>query len=251
VIVLLTNDDGIDSLGLRALQERLAQRHEVWVVAPESNRSGSSHSITLGTPTRFRRVGEREYVSGGTPADCVLVACLGLLEIKPEIVISGVNLGPNLGTDIVYSGTAAAARQGAFMGLPSIACSLDAYEPPFFLDFPVEFITRNLEIFVSLLSDTHFLNLNFPNRKGVSSTLVTHPARRIYKDELVTFTAPRGDLYCFIGGSRPESVHEEGSDYWALEQGSVSLSPIVIHPANHEVEERYRGTGYWTSGGVG
>jgi len=251
VKVLLTNDDGIDSVGLRSLQEHLARRHEVWVVAPESDRSGSSHSITLGTPTRFRQVGEQEYASGGTPADCVLVACLGLLDVRPDVVISGVNLGPNLGTDIVYSGTAAAARQGAFMGLPSIACSLDAYEPPFGLEFPLEFITRNLETFVSLLSDTHFLNLNFPNRAGVVSTLVTHPARRIYKDELVRFTAPRGDLYCFIGGGRPESVHEEGSDYWALEQGCVSLSPIVIHPANHEVEERYRGTEYWGGPFVG
>jgi 5'-nucleotidase len=248
VKVLLTNDDGIDSPGLRLLQEHLIRRHEVWVVAPESNRSGSSHSITLGTPTRFRKIAEREYACGGTPADCVLVACLGLLPVKPDFVVAGVNLGPNLGTDIVYSGTAAAARQGAFMGLPSVACSLDAYEPPFNLDFPVEFMTRNLETFGLLLSESHFLNINFPNKGSSAATAVTHPARRIYKDELVRFTAPQGDLYCFIGGAKPESVREEGSDYWALERGCISLSPIVIHPANHEVEERYRRTKYWTGG---
>ncbi|MBN1834213.1 MAG: 5'/3'-nucleotidase SurE [Spirochaetales bacterium] len=245
--ILLTNDDGIDSPGLRRLQGALAGSHEVWVVAPESNRSGSSHSITLGTPTRFRQVAAREYACGGTPADCVLVACLGLLPEKPDVVIAGVNLGPNLGTDIVYSGTAAAARQGSFMGLPSLACSLDSYGPPFHLDYCVEFVVRNLEAFTSLLSDSHFLNINFPNRATLGGTAVTHPARRIYKDELVRFVAPQGDLYCFIGGARPESVHEEGSDYWAMERGCVSLSPIVIHPANHEVEERYRRTSFWVA----
>jgi len=243
--ILLTNDDGIDSPGLRRLQGALGAAHEVWVVAPESNRSGSSHSITLGTPTRFRQVGEREYACGGTPADCVLVACLGLVPVKLDFVIAGVNLGPNLGTDIVYSGTAAAARQGAFMGLPAIACSLDSYGPPFHLEFPVEFVARNLEAFGEVLSESHFLNVNFPNRKTPAGTAVTHPARRIYKDELVRFSPPQGDLYCFIGGGRPESVHEEGSDYWAIERGCVSLSPIVIHPANHEVEERYRQAPFW------
>jgi len=243
--ILLTNDDGIDSPGLRALQSALGRHHEVWVVAPESNRSGSSHSISLGTPTRFRKVADREYACGGTPADCVLVACLGLIPFEPDFVIAGVNLGPNLGTDIVYSGTAAAARQGAFMGLPAAACSLDAYGPPFRLEFAVEFMTRNLETFRELLSESHFLNINFPNRETSAGTVVTHPARRIYKDELVRFTAPQGDLYCFIGGQRPESVDEDGSDCWAIERGCVSLSPIVIHPANHEVEDRYRNSGYW------
>jgi 5'-nucleotidase len=243
--VLLTNDDGIDSPGLRRLQGALGAGHEVWVVAPDSNRSGSSHSITLGPPTRFRKLAEREYACGGTPADCVLVACLGLMPVKPDIVIAGVNLGPNLGTDIVYSGTAAAARQGAFMGLPAVACSLDAYGPPFHLDFAMQFVARNLDAFCALLSESHFLNLNFPNLELPADMAVTHPARRIYKDELVRFTAPQGDLYCFLGGSRPESVHEEGSDYWAVERGYVSLSPIVIHPANHEVEERYRRAAFW------
>jgi 5'-nucleotidase len=247
--ILLTNDDGIDSPGLRSLESALSRSHEVWVVAPESNRSGSSHSITLGTPTRFRQVAEREYACGGTPADCVLVACLGLVPVELDFVIAGINLGPNLGTDIVYSGTAAAARQGAFMRLPAIACSLDTYAPPFHLDYPAEFITRNLETFGRLLSESHFLNINFPNKAVSMGTAVTHPARRIYKDELVRFTAPQGDLYCFIGGARPESVHEEGSDYWALERGWVSLSPIMIHPANHEVEQRYRQTGYWLGDG--
>ena len=135
--ILLTNDDGIESPGLRELARALGGDHEVWVVAPESNRSGSSHSITLGNPARFRRVGEREFASAGTPADCVLYAILGVVPAPIDIVLSGINLGPNLGTDIVYSGTAAAARQGAFMRKPSVAVSLSSYKAPYHLELPV------------------------------------------------------------------------------------------------------------------
>ena len=238
--ILLTNDDGIESTGLRQLQRALQREHEVWVVAPDSNRSGSSHSITLGNPTKFSKRGEREYASGGTPADCVLHACLGLVPVEIDMVVAGINLGPNLGTDIVYSGTAGAARQGAFLMKPAVACSLNSYRPPYYLDFPVEFMVRNLSTFRDLWSEDHFLNINFPNRDRPADPVVTIPTRRIYEDELVRFTSPQGDLYSFIGGQIPGGMMEEGSDFGAVESGYASLSPIMIHPANHEVEERYR-----------
>lgn len=243
--ILLTNDDGIGSPGLRLLAEALEPEHEVWIVAPEANRSGSSHSVTLGTPSRFRRAGEREYVCWGTPADCVLVAILGLIPAEIELVISGLNLGPNLGTDIVYSGTAAAARQGAFMGKPAVACSLSAFGPPYHLEYPVLFIARNLALLASLWAGDHFLNINFPNIDRPAPPQVTFPTRRIYKDTLVRFEAPNGDLYAFLGGQRPEAAMEEGSDYWAVENGFCSLSPILIHPTNHEIEDRYRNAHFW------
>jgi 5'-nucleotidase len=247
--ILLSNDDGIDSPGLRLLQEALQGEHEVWVVAPDSNRSGSSHSITLGNPTKFMKRGEREYASGGTPADCVLHACLGLVPVEIDMVVAGINLGPNLGTDIVYSGTAAAARQGAFLGKPSVACSLSAYSPPYHLRFPVEFMIRNLTGIRDLWSEDHFLNINFPNQEEPAEPVVTIPTRRIYEDELVRFTSPQGDLYSFIGGQIPGGMMEEASDFAAVEAGYASLSPILIHPANHEVEERYREASFsWKSG---
>ena len=238
--ILLSNDDGIDSPGLRLLQKALQSEHEVWVVAPDSNRSGSSHSITLGNPTKFMKRGEREYASGGTPADCVLHACLGLVPVHIDMVVAGINLGPNLGTDIVYSGTAAAARQGAFLRKPAVACSLSAYQPPYYLDFAVNFMIRNLTMIRDLWSEDHFLNINFPNRETPAEPVITIPTRRIYEDELVRFTSPQGDLYSFIGGQIPGGMMEEASDFGAVEAGYASLSPILIHPTNHEVEERYR-----------
>jgi len=245
--ILLTNDDGIASPGLRALQAALEPLHEVWIVAPDSNRSGSSHSITLGTPSRFRRNGEREYTCWGTPADCVLVALMGLVPAPVDLVLSGINLGPNLGTDILYSGTAAAARQAAFMGRPAVACSLAAYAPPYELEYGARFLARNLEVFTSLWAEDHFLNINFPSRPSSAEPAVTFPSRRVYKDTLVRFEAPNGDLYCFLGGQRPGAVEESGTDYRAVEQGWISLSPILIHPSNHEIEDRYRGAAYRTS----
>ena len=244
--ILLTNDDGIDSPGLRRLAEALEPEHELWIVAPEANRSGSSHSVTLGTPTRFRRTGKRQYTCWGTPADCVLVSLLGLVPEGVELIVSGLNLGPNLGTDILYSGTAAAARQGALMSKPSLACSLAAYAPPYHLDWPAQFIARNLGLLASLWAEDHFLNINFPNGGKPAPPQVTFPTRRIYKDTLVRFEAPNGELYTFLGGQKPESAMEEGSDYWAVERGFCSLSPILIHPANHEIEERYRQAHFWS-----
>jgi len=238
--ILLSNDDGIESPGLRRLQQSLEIEYEVWVVAPDSDRSGFSHSITLSGPTKFRKVGHREYASGGTPADCVLHACLGLVPENIDMVVAGINLGPNLGTDIVYSGTAAAARQGAFMGIAAVACSISAYQPPYHLDFSVRFMAQNLSLLYDLWSEDHFLNINFPNLAKDVQPVVTIPTRRIYEDEVVRFVSPQGDLYSFIGGQVPGSMMEEGSDFGAVESGYVSLSPILIHPTNHEVEERYK-----------
>ncbi len=242
--ILLTNDDGVASPGLRLLEQSLRPEHEVWIVAPDSNRSGSSHSITLGTPSRFRRTGEREFTCWGTPADCVVVALMGLVPEPPDLVLSGINLGPNLGTDILYSGTAAAARQAAFMGRPAVACSLAAYHPPYHLDFAIRFLAGNLQAFVRLWAEDHFLNINFPNHKKPGQAEVTVPARRVYKDTLVRFEAPNGDLYCFLGGQLPEAREESGTDYRAIQQGAISLSPILIHPSNHEIEDRYRQASY-------
>jgi len=128
--ILITNDDGIESEGLKTLARVLSRDHRIMIVAPDGERSGKSHSISLGEPVRMRRMGENALACGGTPADCVLFSILGAVPEKPDIVVSGINRGPNLGTDIIYSGTAAAARQAALMGYAAVAVSVTSFSPP-------------------------------------------------------------------------------------------------------------------------
>jgi 5'-nucleotidase len=241
--ILLTNDDGINSEGIQTLIRVLSPVHEVWVVAPETEKSGGSHSITLRDSIRVRTIGERLFSCRGTTADCVMVSVLGLVPEGIELVISGINHGPNLGTDILYSGTASGARQGALMGIPSVALSTASYAPPFDFITGAEFAARNLEIFRELGTDDHFLNINFPsNGNRNAEPVITFPSRRIYRDELSKYTAPNGDIYCFIGGALPDAHPEVGSDSMVLTQGCISISPIHAHPRNWaSIEENYRG----------
>lgn len=232
--VLVTNDDGIESPGLRAIVDRLSHEHEVWVVAPENERSGTSHSISLHGAVRIRELESRWYSCDGTPADCVLFSFLGAIPVQPDVVVSGVNLGPNLGTDLIYSGTVAAARQAALMGHPAIAISVDSLLPPFHFTAACEFTEHNLALIVERWSDDHFLNINFPNvDQSNYRVVITHPSRRIYRDKVVSFVAPNRDVYYFLEGSQIESSADEGSDWAAVSRGEVSVSPVFLHPINH------------------
>lgn len=239
--ILITNDDGIESPGLKALKSYFVPEHTVWMVAPEQERSGTSHSITLKEPVRFRKIEERTYSCTGTPADCILYSILGALETKPDIIISGINLGPNLGTDIIYSGTAAAARQAALMGYPGVAVSVVSYTPPFFFARGAEFINRNLETFVSRWTSDHFININIPNNEESDSPVeITRPARRIYRDQVENFTGSNGDRYFFLKGPLPGAHPEEGTDWDAVSRNRVSICPIYLYPQDHIGETFYR-----------
>ncbi|HOV62958.1 MAG TPA: 5'/3'-nucleotidase SurE [Spirochaetia bacterium] len=241
--ILLTNDDGIDSPGLHILARTLEGEHRVMIVAPDGERSGKSHSISLGGPVKMRRITENTLSCDGTPADCVLFSILGAIPFKPDIVISGINRGPNLGTDIIYSGTAAAARQAALMGYAAIAVSVTPYSPPYPYETAASFIRDNIDLFLSLWTCDHFLNINVPAvDPAVMGVEVTHPSRRIYNDRLVRFQAPNKDEYFFLTGSRAEARLEEGSDWHAVVHGNISVSPIFLHPLNHVEDEAYRRT---------
>ncbi len=238
MIILLTNDDGISSPGLKALQNVLSE-HDVWTVAPDKNRSASSHSITIRNPVRMHQLNEKTFACGGTPADCVLFSLLGAIPVKPDIVISGINLGANLGTDIIYSGTVAAARQAALMGYPSIAVSLNEIKPPLHFCTAADFIIKNIDIFTDLWHSDHFLNINIPNiRDGEIGVKVTFPSRRIYENNCINFKAPNNDKYYFLGGSI-RSDDKEGSDSKAVFNGFISISPVFLHPVNYKEEEKY------------
>jgi 5'/3'-nucleotidase SurE len=172
--ILLTNDDSISSGGIKALIRALSPAHEVWVVAPENEKSGGSHSITIHDSLRVREVGERLFSCRGTPADCVLISLLGFVPAKVDLVLSGINHGPNLGTDILFSGTAAGARQGALMGVPSVALSMAIATAPHDFTAAAEFALRNLEIFREMGTDDHFMNVNVP----FGATRQTRPSSR-------------------------------------------------------------------------
>ena len=211
------------------------------VSAPDKERSGTSHSITLREPVRFHKVGERMFSCNGTPADTVLYGLLGAIPVKPDVVLSGINRGPNLGTDIIYSGTAAAARQGALVGIPSIAVSVAPLKAPFPFREAAVFIRRNLELFLKLWNPHHFININFPVGTGKDYELeITHPSRRIYSDKAELFQGPRGDSYYFLTGEAIHAREEEGSDWNAVQAGKISVSPVYLHPMNHEVIHTYQ-----------
>ncbi len=238
--VLLTNDDGILSPGLEALVTALSPMHDVWVVAPDGERSGFSSKITITEPIRCKQVGEQRYAVSGSPADCVILGTRGAIPVKPEVVVSGINIGPNLGTDIVYSGTCAAARQATFSNIPGIALSVNAYRDPFHFAPLANYVADHLEHFVRAWDEDHFLNINAPNVPIYKDVVVTTPAVRRYDDWLVPFEPPRGGVYYFVdGGPRKESV-PPGTDWYAVERGELSLTPVLVHPVNHPVEERYR-----------
>jgi 5'-nucleotidase len=231
--ILITNDDGIQSPGILSLRDILSRDHDVWVMAPDGDRSGYSHSITLKEPVKIKQKEPRLFSCSGTPVDCIVYGQGGYLEEEFDVILSGINIGPNMGTDILYSGTAAAARQGALKNTPSIAISMNKFVPPFDFDSISEYISTSLEKLVSLWEEGCFLNMNFPEKMDVTSEMKwCRPARRIYKDEVVMFQSPRDEgTYCFLKGNLIQSENEEGSDVKAVQSGHVSISAISLAPS--------------------
>jgi 5'-nucleotidase len=231
--ILLTNDDGITCEGIIKLAQGLQSlgKHEIYILAPDSNRSGVSHSLSLFNALKITQHSENSWSCSGTPADCSIVAALGGLPFKPDLIISGINAGANIGTDIIYSGTAAAARQAALNGLPAIALSLDGHSGPFYWDMAVQYVNNHLDELIALCAEDTFINVNIPNSaEGPSGMMITFPSRRRYHDTLVTFRAPYDYIYGFIEGGKIDTEAEEGSDWDAVSQNLVSVSPVFVHP---------------------
>jgi 5'-nucleotidase len=240
--VLLTNDDGIDAPGL-ALLERCARRlfDEVTVVAPCQEQSGVGQGITLETPLRRIPCGESRYAVTGTPTDCVIVA-MGTLfpDRPPDLVLSGVNRGPNLGRDVFYSGTVAGAREALFHGIPSVALSLvgrngypfERYEGA--VDHVLESIAQ------SRWKPDHLLNVNIPvcedeaaapglrGIPGLKGVRVTRLGERFYNNEVIVRQDPRDRDYMWIGGSWPTMVDRPGTDCNAMRDGYISVTPVGL-----------------------
>jgi 5'-nucleotidase len=250
VRILLSNDDGVLARGLDALREALEGTDEVFVVAPEREQSGASRSLTLDRPLRVRRMGERVYSVDGTPTDCVLLAVRGIpdmVQVQPDLIVSGINHGPNLGDDVTYSGTVAAAAEGSLMGIPAVAISLSSWEHTHF-----ETAARVARIIVDQLRERPvpagtLLNVNVPDVpfESLRGTRVTRLGRRVYPDVIVAELDPRGKPCYWIGGDKPTWLPGEGTDFEAVEAGFVSITPLHLDLTDHGLLDQVRG---WSLG---
>jgi 5'-nucleotidase len=236
VRVLLTNDDGIGSPGLRALAETFSMEHETIVVAPEQERSATGHAVTLHKPLRARPwhgypAGVVAWATNGTPADCVILGVLELLEHRPDVVVSGINVGANLGRDLTYSGTVSGAMEGAILGIPSLAVSVGAFESVRF-DVAARLAARLARLCRDHpLPDDALLNINVPNLPAdqVKGVVVTRQSARRYLSALERRTDPRGRTYYWLTGQRVSAPDEEGTDARALAAGFVSVTPVHLN----------------------
>lgn len=239
--IVLTNDDGIDAVGLLTARKALEEVGEVLTVAPDRNRSGVGRSITFGVPLH---VEEREMADGGigyactgTPVDCVRLVALGLMDFEPDIVVSGINHGENLGDDITYSGTVAAAFEGIVVGVPGIAISL-AVERPWHHHDEVElhfapvarFAARLAKISAKQLPPGRILTVNAPNvpESELKGARVTKLGRRFYTDELIEVRDEKGRVGYDIYNNPPGRHEEEGTDFAAVEAGEISVTPVHL-----------------------
>jgi 5'-nucleotidase len=229
--ILLTNDDGFGAEGLAALQKALEREHEVWVFAPDKERSGVSHALTMGAPGKVRELGPRAFSCSGTPADCVVLVLLGAIGFKPELVVSGINRGPNLGTDIVYSGTCAAAREAVLAGVPGIAVSCVGRERSLHYGAAASFVAAHLDALAASCSREAFINVNAPDSDdGALQGRWCSPCTRIYGNGLRSFEGPDGYSYCFLTGSDSDSRGPDESDYRVVASGQIAVSPILVQP---------------------
>jgi 5'-nucleotidase len=228
-LILLSNDDGVHAEGIRALRLALSQWADVFVVAPEREQSASSHRISLAGPVRHVEIAPRIHTIDGTPADCVYIALnlAGLLPRRPDLVVSGINHGLNLASDVVYSGTVAAAREAALRGVNAVAVSAEhGAHMEDVAAHVLPLLKRSLECELGT-GQPLLLNVNYPSGrpKGV---LATRLGRRDYEDRVETRTDPRGRSYYWIGG--PVSNHDdtEGVDTCALTLGYASVTPLSL-----------------------
>lgn len=225
-LVLCSNDDGIDAPHLEALASRLEAFAEVLVVAPERQRSAASHAITLHKPLRLTEVRPRRFSLSGTPVDCVYLAMLKVCDRTPDVVVSGVNDGFNLGSDVFYSGTVAAAVEGALRGAAGIACSLAPRAP-----HPDQAIRFAAEVVRAAVAEPMprgtVLNVNLPGT-GTDEYQWTTLGRRLYEDDVDERTDPRGRPYYWVGGG-PAGHHDiEGTDCVAVSRGWNSITPMHL-----------------------
>jgi 5'-nucleotidase len=242
VRILISNDDGYLAPGLAILAECLARVADVVVVAPERDRSGSSNSLTLDRPLRLRRAANGFYFVNGTPTDCVHLAVTGMLDTQPDMVVSGINSGANMGDDTLYSGTVAAATEGFLLGIPSIAVSLAGKEQIHY-ETAARIATELVQRF-SRQTHRHpwLFNVNVPDipYDQLQGTVVTRLGKRHKAEPVVKATNPVGETVYWVGAAGKAQDAGQGTDFYALAQHCVSLTPLQIDLTQYNQIEAVR-----------
>jgi len=229
-LILITNDDGVNAEGLRILERALSELAEVIVVAPDREQSASSHAITLDAPLRVTEYAGNRFGVSGTPTDCVILAVHGFLKKKPDLIVSGINHGPNMGEDVTYSGTVAAAMEGNILGISSLAISIASWEPLHFESAgkAANYLASRV---ISLGPGSKTLwNVNVPDLppERVKGYKITRLGSRVYNDVIIKKKDPRGKDYFWIGGGEPGWNKEENTDFAAVSSGFISVTPLRL-----------------------
>jgi len=234
--ILISNDDGYFAPGIEHLAAALARCADITVVAPERDRSGASNSLTLDRPLLVRRAPNGFLFVNGTPTDCVHLAVTGLLDHRPDMVISGINLGANMGDDTIYSGTVAAATEGYLLGIPSIAVSLASKTAEHFQTaarFAVEMVERHARA----PAGAWLLNVNVPDvpAAALEGVAVTRLGRRHKAEDVIRSQNPRGETVYWVGAAGPAADAGEGTDFHAVATNRISVTPLQIDLTHREL----------------
>jgi 5'-nucleotidase len=233
-VILISNDDGINSKGILTLARALRRTGDVYVVAPDRERSAASHSLTLHKPLRVEKVGQKMYAVSGTPTDCINIAINSILPKRPALIISGVNKGGNMGDDITYSGTVSAAFEGTLLDVPSFAVSLVSRVSSDFstaANFSVKLARHILKN--GLPKDT-LLNVNIPSTKKIKGYKITRQGKRVYGDTIVEKVDPRGKKYYWIGGDELSWKGGKDTDFYSISRGYISITPLHLDMTNYD-----------------
>lgn len=248
--ILVTNDDGVQAPGLLALVQEMRQLGKVTVFAPDKNWSASGHVKTMDRPLRVRETvladGTPAFTSDGAPSDCVAMPLLGFVKEDIDLVVSGINPNANIGHDITYSGTVTAAMEAVIAGVRGIAISLDSpegHKGP--LDFSTAAVVARRvakKVMIEGVPDGVVLNVNVPYRREVelAGYMITRQGLRVYRDALDARVDPRGKPYFWIGGEAPTGVFENGTDFGALEDGYVSITPLQLDLTSYKAMDALR-----------
>lgn len=231
--ILITNDDGIDSPGIQALQQALNGLGTTVVIAPDRDNSAVSHSLTMNRPLKVMHLRQHYFAVDGTPTDCVAIGLKKILTARPDLLVSGINAGANLGDDITYSGTVSAAIEGTMYGIPSIAISVGGELP---YDFRAAMLIATAmaeKVLHNPLPENTLLNINVPSGDIYRKVCITRQGRRLWENSIHETLDPRGIKHYWIGGGTPVTAAGEDTDVHTFAEGNVSITPIHLDLTNH------------------